>query len=823
MRRLNKNAWIQSVILAAILIITSLLPGCSRPPVAEFGASITVGQAPLVVEFINKSKNADDFHWDFGDGTVSESVDTTPIKHQYTKAGSFEVVLSASVKKGDNSLVNTSTLTIEVNHGQLAKVDILPDQIQAPCGTVQKFVAEAIDAYGNPIPEAQFYWSITTDAGSIDSIGTVVPSTHTGTYLNSVKVIAKLDNKSVEDTASILIVPGSLHRVLVIPQAASLNPGESRQFSVEALDAYNNQITDVQLLWQVSQGTGIINQNGLFTAGGTTGFFDPGISVTAKVGTDSVTTSSSLTIRSGTISPSGTQVLRVNLGGEPNTIDPSRASWALERSVIMQCFDGLLAFNPDLRLKPMVAKEIPTIANGGISLDGKTYTFRLRTDVTWSDGKKVTARDFEYGIKRMLSPELGAEYASFYFDIVGAANYYSAREKTPAEKVLLRDAIGVKAKDDYTLEIVLTNPRPTLLNLMALTPSYPIREDVVSQFGDKWAEPPFYIGNGPFVLKEWVHNDRMTFVRNDNYWGDKQYLTQIDFKMITDANIALAAYRNNELDQSGVPGGTEKATMADPILSKDIVRDTQLVTYAFQFNVLKAPYNNKLFRQALATAIDRTAFIDQVRGGVGTPAFSWIPPDMPGYDPELGKQYAFNPTKAKELLAQAGYSDPTTINIKFQYSNSGINPAIAAFLRTQLKNNLGIDLTLESMDPKTYTQLVNSKQFDFCYAGWGSDYPDPDNWLPQLFTTNAANNKTGYSNSQFDTLAAQALKECDETSRLQFWANAHAIVVEDCPMIFLYHRDIFVLKKSWVNGEKTTGMDGQIPGDMYFREIYIER
>jgi oligopeptide transport system substrate-binding protein len=517
------------------------------------------------------------------------------------------------------------------------------------------------------------------------------------------------------------------------------------------------------------------------------------------------------------------QEITLNLAGEVNTIDPNRASWSNERSVIMQCFDGMLAFDHDLKLVPMVAKEIPTVANKGISADGKTYTFKMRTDVTWSDGEKVTAKDFEYSIKRMLNPDLAAEYASFYFAIVGAEEYYSATEATEAEKTALRDAVGVKATGDYTLEIKLDDPLPTFINLMALWPAYPVRQDVIEEFGETWTSPPNYIGNGPFVLQEWVQQDHYIFVRNENYWGTKPYLTKITYKEITDANVALAAYRNNELDQSGVPGGTEKATMADASISPEIVRKAQLVTYAFQFNVTKEPYNNKTLRQALATAIDRVAYIDKIRGGIGTPAVSWIPPGMPGYDPELGKQYTFDATKAKQLLTQAGYTDPKTLQIKFQYANTGANPTIAAFLQAQMKDNLGVDLTLEPMDPKAYSALYNAKQFDWGFTGWGADYPDPDNWLPQLYMTDAGNNKTGYSSAEFDAVSRQALKELNETKRLQLWADAHKIVVEDCPMAYVFNRETFFLKKPWVKGQFVSGMDGSLPGDMFLREVYIEK
>jgi len=516
------------------------------------------------------------------------------------------------------------------------------------------------------------------------------------------------------------------------------------------------------------------------------------------------------------------QVLRVNLAGEPATIDPNKASWAGEYTPVWQVFQGLLGFNQDLTLKAVVAREIPSVANGGISPDGKTYTFKLRPDATWSDGTKVTAKDFEYSIKRLLSPDLAAAYASFYFDIVGAEAYNGAGDKDETTKAQLKNSVGVKALDDLTLQITLAQPRPTFLQLMALWPTYPLREDIITQYGDRWTEPSHYIGNGPFILTDWVHQDHMTFKANPNYWGTKPKLTEIQMKMITDVNAEIAAYRNNELEISRVPTGTEKAIMADPGLSKEILRYPALITFALQFNVTKPPFDNVKVRRALVTAVDRVSFVDKVRNGVGEPALSWIPPGMPGYDPDLGKEYQFNPAKAKQLLAEAGYADVSKLpEIKFQYADSTGNRLIAQFLQGQLKDNLGINLTLDPMEPKAFTTLVNNENYDSAWLGWSADYPDPDNWLPELFGTGAGNNHTGYSNPQFDALAKQAKSELDNTKRLQIWAEAQKIVMADAPIAPVFYREQFVLVKPSVKGLKTTGMDGQIVGDLFLADVYL--
>ena len=525
--------------------------------------------------------------------------------------------------------------------------------------------------------------------------------------------------------------------------------------------------------------------------------------------------------------PTTAQELNLNLAGEPAQIDPNRASWAAERSVISQVFEGLLGFDKTLTVIPVVAKELPTVANKGISSDGKTYTFNLKNNVTWSDGTKVMAKDFAYSIVRMLDPDLATEYASFYYPIAGAEDYNSAGTKTATEKAALKAAVGVKATGDYTLQVTLGDAYPVFLQLMALWPVYPVREDVITAKGDTWTEAGNYIGNGPFILTEWVHQDHMTFAQNPKYWGTKPKLTKITYKMITDANAALAAYKNGELDMSGVPVGTEKATMGDATLSPEIVRNADLTTFAFQFNVHVAPYDNLTLRKALSTAVDRASFVDKVRGGVGKVALSWIPPGMPGYDATLGTEYSFDATKAKALLATAltelKLADASKLDLRFQYSDTASNKTIAQFLQGQMKDNLNIDLTIEPMESKAFTQTVNSAKYTWAWYGWGADYPDPDDWLPQLFGTGAGNNHTTYSNPAFDAICKTAGKELDNTKRLQEWADAQKMVIADAPIVTMFYRERFNLVKPYFKGLTPTGMDGQIMGDQFWTNVTIEK
>ena len=519
------------------------------------------------------------------------------------------------------------------------------------------------------------------------------------------------------------------------------------------------------------------------------------------------------------------QEFRVNLAGEPDSIDPNRASFSTEITIVKQLFQGVLGFNQDLSLKPVTAAEIPSVANGGISAAGLTYTFKLRSDVKWSDGKAVVAGDYVYSIKRMLDPDLATDYASFYYSIKGAERYNGAGNESADTKAALKAFVGVSAPDDKTLKIVLESPKPTFLQIMALWPAYPVRQDIIEKYGAKWTEAGNLIGNGPFLLSEWVHQDHITLTANPNYWGAKPKLQKITFKMITDINAELAAYKNNELDMSRVPPGTEKATMADPAMSKELLRGADLVTFAFQFNVKKAPFDNKLVRQGLSMAIDRDAFVNQVRGGVGRATTSWIPPGMPGFDPNLGSEFKFNVTKAKETLAKAGYSDLSKLpTLTFQYSDTAGNRTISQFLQGQMKQNLGIDIKLEPMESKSFQALIKENNINnFAFLGWGADYPDPDNWLPELYGTGAGNNHTNYSNPEFDKLAKQADSELDNTKRLQMWAQAQKMVVDDAPVIFLFNRERFWLVKPSLADLTVTSMDGGVPGDSFFTVPYIAK
>jgi oligopeptide transport system substrate-binding protein len=525
-----------------------------------------------------------------------------------------------------------------------------------------------------------------------------------------------------------------------------------------------------------------------------------------------------------------TQEFRANIQGEPPTLDPNLTAWESSVAVISLVFDGLLRFKEDLGLAPAVAREVPTLANGGISEDGKTYTLKLRDDVKWSDGKAVTAKDFEYSVKRMLNPKLAAEYASFYYAIQGAKEYNTAlgtkkqpKNPDPATLARLREGVGVRALDSHTLQFTLKEPRASFVNLLALWPVYPLRQDIIEAKGERWYEDPAsYIGNGPFKVTEWVRKDHITLEPNPYYYDTKPKLDKVTLVMVADAAADYAAYQAGEREIVRVPSANIASVQADPTLKGEVLRWPRLATMLLLFNNKKPPFDNLKVRQALSMAFDRETFVQKIRGGSGKPAYSWIPPGMPGYQPELGKEYAFNPAKARETLAAAGFPGGQGLPpIALHYAAVGPNQQIAEFTQAQFKDNLGIEIKLEPLEPRQFASFLGQKKYQMAFVGWSADYPDPENWLPEFFGSQGGNNLAQYSNPRFDELAQKALVELDGKKRLELWAQAQKIVVDDAASLFIFHDERIMQVKPYVKGLKVTALDKSFPGNWFLKEVSI--
>ena len=517
------------------------------------------------------------------------------------------------------------------------------------------------------------------------------------------------------------------------------------------------------------------------------------------------------------------EAIRANLGGEPNTLDPQLASSRLEFSVLRQLTQGLLGFDKDLTLTPLVAVAVPTVENGGIAADGLTYTFKLRQGVTWSDGQPLTANDFEYTFKRLLSPEIAGPYSELFTAIQGGEEYLMSAEADQAAKDSLREAVGISAASDDTLIIKLAAPSPTFLQMVAIVSASPVRQDVIEQHGTAWTEAGNHLGNGPYILSEWVHQDHITLEANPNYWGQAPKQGRVRLSMITDVNAELMAYKAGELDIARVPPGTEAGILEDATLRDQVLPSSQLSSLALFLNTIVSPFDDAMVRQAIATGIDRTAWTDQVKNGVGEPATGWLPPGLPGYDATVGSRYKFDANQAQSLLAQAGYPGGEGFpDISLTYVEAGDQGLMAQFLQAQLSENLGIEMGLTPLDPPSYgQQVIGGRQFDLTLLSWTADYPDPENFLAGLFSSESFLDITGYASDEFDRLAGMAATELDQKSRIKLWGQAHKVMIADAPIAPFMFVERYYLKSPDVRGLTLTGIDGDIPGDTRLAEVYL--
>jgi oligopeptide transport system substrate-binding protein len=480
-------------------------------------------------------------------------------------------------------------------------------------------------------------------------------------------------------------------------------------------------------------------------------------------------------------------------------------------------------------------KPIPGAAESHeVSADGLTYTFKLRPDSKYSNGDPLTAADWVRAWQRLGDPELAGEYQFIACDIIKGYSEYSAStcqgksmtETLALDLPALREGLGVKAIDDNTLQIELVNPAPYFLSIAALWVSVPVREVDAENVADlSQAVPESYIGNGPFKLVEHDRDVKATWELNENYKGpfEGMKITGIEMAMIVESQVAFQAYKNGELDQILLAAEDRAAVEADPALSKEIIDVPGQCTFYLGMHNQKAPFDNQKVRQAFAQGVDRDAYVRDVLQGLGKPTQSFIPPGFPGY--EASDQWPFDATKAKALLAEAGFPNGQGLpEIKLTYSASARNKVRFEWLANQIKQNLGVDTVLDPVDPTVYTGLTKDiSTTPLLYIlGWCADFPDPQNWLTAVFKTGGSQaSRLGFSNEEFDKLVTEADVEQDATKRAQLYSDAQKLLIEQAPVAFLYNDANKALVKPYVKGVKTIPLDF-FPGFYAMNQISVE-
>jgi oligopeptide transport system substrate-binding protein len=516
------------------------------------------------------------------------------------------------------------------------------------------------------------------------------------------------------------------------------------------------------------------------------------------------------------------QTLRVYLRTQPGTFDPNLQQWDYEAAVARNTFETLVRPKVDLSDVRPAAASLPQI-----SADGLTWTFKLRPDGKWSDGKPVTAQDFVFGFQRILNPTLAAPYAAPFFTtaISGGQAYDTTDSKNAGAVQKYLQGLGLHAPDDHTFVIQLQRPIPYFKWVVSLWIAAPVRRDVVSADPLHWAlKPQTAVSNGWFKLSE-ASKDHVTLVANDQYSGTKPQLQKIVMPIITDDSKAYASYQNGELDMAIVPQADSGTNVNNP----EVIKEPQLTVYSITLNTLQAPFDNTTLRQAFAKAIDRDKLVQDVLHGRGIPAATFIPKGMSGYQPDLGSYQKFDLEAARKLLSQSTVFKSIINQVSLNYrADRPDDKTIAEFIAAQLNSNLGLQIQLGPVESRELSRRLLTGNYQMAaLVGWGADYPDQQDWFDTLVTPasgpeNRGNNFPAYSNPTYDKLVQQADRTLDESKRISIYAHAHQLLCQDVPQIFMYQRTGWALAKSYVKGIHPAGNDDYpFVGDFDTPSIYI--
>jgi oligopeptide transport system substrate-binding protein len=473
------------------------------------------------------------------------------------------------------------------------------------------------------------------------------------------------------------------------------------------------------------------------------------------------------------------QILFRGNGAEPQDVDPQTVTGVPEDHIIVALFEGLVFEDPhDLHPVPGVAESWE------VSPDGKTYTFHLRKNAKWSNGQGVTAGDFVRSYQRMLMPTLAAEYAYMLYVVVNAEEYNQG-------KITDFSRVGFEALDEFTLRIRLRGPTPYFLGLLNHYSWFPVpiavieRCGPIDQRGNRWTRPENFVGNGPFVLTRWKINDVLIAHKSPTYWDAGQVrLKEIRFYPIESLDTEERAFRAGQLH----------VTYEAPLSKIDSYRrdrpelirvDPYLGTYIYRLNVTKPPLQDKRVRRALALAVDRVAIATRIRRAGEIPAYSFTPPNTAGY--VCRARLPYDVEQARKLLAEAGFPGGRgfpTLNIMFNTLES--HRAVAEAVQEMWKRDLNINVELENQEWKVYIDNQRTLNYQVGRYAWIGDYVDPNSFL-DMFLSNGGNNQTGWTNKTYDHLLAEAGQSADPQKRYELFQKAEAILLEEAPMIPIYH------------------------------------
>ncbi len=456
----------------------------------------------------------------------------------------------------------------------------------------------------------------------------------------------------------------------------------------------------------------------------------------------------------------------VTFGGEPATLlDPIQVRDEATSEYVVEVFGGLVTLDLDLKVVPDLAESWK------VSDDGKTYTFKLRDNGVFHNGKRVTAQDFKYSLERAADPANNSPTVTLYLgDIVGLKDRYNNKAK---------DVSGVKVIDDRTLEISINQPADYFISELTYPVGFVVDKETVEKDQRNWTRHPN--GTGPFKLTEYKPAEVIRLKRNDRYHLGAAKLDEVDFEL--GGGSLLTRYENDELHVGAVPAIELEAVKGGKSkLSAEYKPQPRMAVSYLAFNLRQAPFDDLKVRQALAMTIDRDNINNVLLYGTQRVADGILPPEMPGYSEKISS-YKYDPVKAKQLLQDSKYGGKLP-RIVLTYAGAGGDaPEILQAIQAGWKDTLGIDVVLQASEFSAYLRELRKGTFQMFDAGWAADYPDPEDFIDKLFYSDSPQNEQGYKSDEVDNLLRQARTERDRNKRYQLYQQAEQKILDDAVII----------------------------------------
>ncbi len=493
------------------------------------------------------------------------------------------------------------------------------------------------------------------------------------------------------------------------------------------------------------------------------------------------------------------RTLRLDIYAPHVTLDPGKARWSHDASVIEGLFSGLAQLNGEMDITPELARSWQVLEGG------RRYVFHLRSDRHWSDGALVTAADFEWAWKRNLHPATRSETAPFLFDIVGARDFYHGENPNPAD-------VRVKALDPQTLEVQLVEPVAFFPYITGLPVSFPLPRAAVERYGDAWWQPGKIISNGPFRLVEFDLQHGGILERAENYLGLIQgNVGRVEWKVIVDREERIREYLENRVDITMLT----LSEIPDAIPEQEIIYNQELAVVYLVFPPLTTPLDNLSVRKALAHTLDRQGLYEKCRLPVALGGL--VPPGMPGHSPEIGLPY--DPELGRRLLAEAGYPAGRGFP-KLTIITPIVVAEYAAELKRSWRENLGIEFNIIEKEPgglDDWEQVRTARPM--MINGWIADYPDPDNFLRQSDIITRLNH-LGWRDADYDRLVEEAARTSNRTRRMAMYRQADRWLVQEQALVLpiLYgSKQAVNLVKPWVKSR-----DPKLFGRVLLKDFIID-